>query len=132
MSLRLLPALLHRDLATTRQRQPPRYYGYRVVEPGEFRTDFSGRSLQQSRTAITDYAETAGRRRIENDITDGHQIGDPVRGAKLIIKAVKASKLLGSDAVQVVSGALDATRTEVEAWHYRRFPGLSRCCAVSK
>lgn len=92
-----------------------------VVEPGQLRTDFSGRSLQQSRTVIADYAETAGRRRIENDTTDGHQIGDPARGAQLIIKAVEASSppsllLLGSDAVQVVSGALAATRDEVEAW----------------
>lgn len=92
-----------------------------VVEPGEFRTDFSGRSLQQSKTAIADYAETAGRRRIENDQTDGHQIGDPARGAQLIIKAVEAPNppsllLLGSDAVRVVSGALDADRAQVEAW----------------
>lgn len=92
-----------------------------VVEPGEFRTDFSGRSLRQSRTAIVDYAETAGRRRIENDTTDGHQRGDPTRGAQLIIKAVEASDppsllLLGSDAVQVVRGALDADRAQVEAW----------------
>lgn len=92
-----------------------------VVEPGEFRTDFSGRSLRQSRTAIADYAETAGLRRIEHDTTDGHQRGDPARGAQLIIKAVKSSDppsllLLGSDAVQVVGTALDADRGEMEAW----------------
>ncbi|CCO06871.1 3-oxoacyl-(Acyl-carrier-protein) reductase [Desulforamulus hydrothermalis Lam5 = DSM 18033] len=92
-----------------------------VVEPGEFRTDFSGRSLKQSRTVIADYAETAGRRRIENDTTDGHQIGDPAKGAQLIIKAVEAYNppsllLLGSDAVRIVKGALDEVRAEVEAW----------------
>ena len=92
-----------------------------VVEPGEFRTDFSGRSLLQSRTAIADYAETAGRRRIENDTTDGHQRGDPARGAQAIIKAVEASDsphllLLGSDAIQVVGAALDADRTALKAW----------------
>ena len=92
-----------------------------VVEPGEFRTDFSGRSLKQSRTVIADYAETAGRRRIENDTTDGHQMGDPARGAQLIITAVEASNppsllLLGSDAVRVVNDALDKVRAEVEAW----------------
>jgi short-subunit dehydrogenase len=31
-----------------------------VVEPGAFRTDFAGRSLQQSRSAIADYAATSG------------------------------------------------------------------------
>jgi NAD(P)-dependent dehydrogenase (short-subunit alcohol dehydrogenase family) len=92
-----------------------------MVEPGAFRTDFAGRSLQQSRAVIADYAATAGRRRIGNDTTDGRQIGDPARGAQLIIKAVEASNppsllLLGSDAVQVVSDALDADRAQVEAW----------------
>jgi NAD(P)-dependent dehydrogenase (short-subunit alcohol dehydrogenase family) len=92
-----------------------------VVEPGEFRTDFSGRSLLQSRTAIADYAETAGRRRIENDRADGHQRGDPERGAQVIIKAVETSDpphllLLGSDAIQVAGDALNADRATLEAW----------------
>lgn len=92
-----------------------------VVEPGQFRTDFSGRSLRQSRTAIADYAETAGRRRIGIDTTHGREIGDPAKGAQLIIKAVESPNppsllLLGSDAVRVVSGALDEDRAQVEAW----------------
>jgi NAD(P)-dependent dehydrogenase (short-subunit alcohol dehydrogenase family) len=92
-----------------------------VVEPGEFRTDFSGRSLLQSRIAIADYAETAGRRRIENDRTDGHQRGDPARAAQVIIKAVEAPDpphllLLGSDALEVVGASLDTDRAALEAW----------------
>src|SRR5579862_4057291 len=38
-----------------------------AVEPGAFRTDFSGRSLEQSGTVIADYAGTAGKRRKEHD-----------------------------------------------------------------
>lgn len=92
-----------------------------VVEPGAFRTDFAGRSLNQSRKSIADYAGTAGLRRKENDHTDGQQIGDPAKGAQLIIKAVEASDspsllVLGSDAVRVVSGALDADKAQVDAW----------------
>jgi NAD(P)-dependent dehydrogenase (short-subunit alcohol dehydrogenase family) len=92
-----------------------------VVEPGEFRTDFSGRSLTQSRAAIADYAETSGRRRIENDKTDGRQRGDPVRGAEAIIKGVEAAEpphllLLGSDAIQVVGNALDVDRAALKSW----------------
>jgi len=34
-----------------------------TIEPGAFRTDFSGRSLTQSAVLIADYAETAGARR---------------------------------------------------------------------
>lgn len=92
-----------------------------VVKPGAFRTDFSGRSLLQSRTAITDYAETAGRRRKENDTTDGRQRGDPARGAQVIIGAVEAADapfrlLLGQDAIESVGAAINAERTELEAW----------------
>src|SRR5690349_12067758 len=46
-----------------------------VVEPGAFRTDFAGRSLTQSAAPIADYAQTAGRRRIENDSAHGTQPG---------------------------------------------------------
>jgi short-subunit dehydrogenase len=44
-----------------------------VVEPGAFRTDFAGRSLTQSAEAIADYAETAVKRRKENDTVHGTQ-----------------------------------------------------------
>lgn len=92
-----------------------------MVEPGAFRTDFSGRSLQQSSTAISDYDATAGLRRIEKDDTDGRQAGDPMKGAKLIIKAVTAKEkplllLLGSDAVQTVNEALEVELAEINLW----------------
>ena len=92
-----------------------------VVEPGAFRTDFSGRSLVQSHATIADYAETAGRRRKENDKTDGQQPGDPARCAEVIIKAVEAPDSpfrlpLGADAIAVVTAELDAHRAELERW----------------
>jgi NAD(P)-dependent dehydrogenase (short-subunit alcohol dehydrogenase family) len=67
-----------------------------VVEPGGFRTDFSGRSLTQSATAIEDYAPTAGLRRKEHDTSHGTQAGDPARGAALIIEAVEAGGMVGT------------------------------------
>ncbi|SCD80630.1 Short-chain dehydrogenase [Streptomyces sp. BpilaLS-43] len=92
-----------------------------VVEPGAFRTDFAGRSLQQSRTPIEDYAGTAGLRRKENDTTHGHQPGDPSKAPQVIIDALEAGNtpfrlLLGSDAVTVVREELTARRHEVDAW----------------
>ena len=95
-----------------------------VVEPGSFRTDFSGRSLTQSATPIDDYAETAGRRRIEADTSDGTQPGDPAAGARLLVDAVESGSspyllLLGSDAVEIVTGALDDLRGDVDAWAER-------------
>jgi NAD(P)-dependent dehydrogenase (short-subunit alcohol dehydrogenase family) len=94
-----------------------------VVAPGSFRTDFSGRSLTQSSTVIDDYAETAGKRRKENDTTDGTQPNDPALGAKVLVDAVEQGApfylLLGGDAVEIVTGALDDLRADVDAWAER-------------
>lgn len=92
-----------------------------VVEPGGFRTDFAGRSLQQSHDAIADYADTAGRRRKEHDTIHGTQPGDPTRAARAIITAVEAADspfllLLGTDAVKGFQAVIDAERKELEAW----------------
>lgn len=92
-----------------------------IVEPGAFRTDFAGRSLTQSKTAIADYAETAGTRRIENDKTHGTQPGDPDKGAGLIIEAIEAEDtplrlLLGSDAVRVADTVLESHKNEYDKW----------------
>lgn len=92
-----------------------------VVEPGAFRTDFSGRSLTQSAQAIPDYADTAGKRRKENDTVDGTQPGDPARAALAIIKALEAAEppallLLGTDALRTAGSVLDAERAEMEGW----------------
>jgi NAD(P)-dependent dehydrogenase (short-subunit alcohol dehydrogenase family) len=92
-----------------------------VVEPGGFRTDFAGRSLQQSATAIADYADTAGRRRKENDTVHGTQPGDPAKAAQVLITVLESDNpplllLLGQDAVEGFRGALDDQRAELEAW----------------
>ncbi|WP_327672723.1 MULTISPECIES: oxidoreductase [unclassified Streptomyces] len=92
-----------------------------VVEPGAFRTDFAGRSLQQSPSAIADYAETAGLRRKENDTTHGHQPGDPARAPQVVFDALTSQDtpfrlLLGSDAVTVIRDELAARTKEVDAW----------------
>ncbi|WP_345619837.1 oxidoreductase [Streptomyces ziwulingensis] len=91
-----------------------------LVEPGAFRTDFAGRSLQQSSTVIADYDGTAGLRRKENDTTHGRQPGDPARAAQAVIRAVDAEDapfrlLLGSDAVEIVGNELRAQIEELEA-----------------
>lgn len=95
-----------------------------AVEPGGFRTDFAGRSLTQSAEAIDDYAETAGKRRKENDTVHGTQPGDPDKAAQLIISAVEADEtpaflLLGADAVYAYNAVEEAMRAEVERWRER-------------
>ena len=92
-----------------------------VVEPGAFRTDFAGRSLVQSATVIDDYADTAGRRRKENDTMHGRQAGDPAKGAAAIIAAVEAPEppgflLLGPDALAIYRHVADARADEIAKW----------------
>ncbi|QOT23021.1 oxidoreductase [Paenarthrobacter sp. YJN-D] len=92
-----------------------------AVEPGGFRTDFAGRSLTQSAEAIDDYAQTAGKRRKENDTVHGTQQGDPDRAAQVIINAVEAAEtpgflLLGEDAAKAFDAVAEAQRAEVDRW----------------
>lgn len=92
-----------------------------VVEPGGFRTDFAGRSLMQAAEPIADYADTAGKRRKEHDTAHGTQAGDPAKAAAALIKAVESDEppfmlLLGNDASDGFRAALDALRSEVDAW----------------
>jgi NAD(P)-dependent dehydrogenase (short-subunit alcohol dehydrogenase family) len=96
-----------------------------AVEPGGFRTDFAGRSLQQSERVIADYADTAGRRRKEHDTSDGNQPGDPRKGAEAIIDVVTSPEppellVLGADAVAGFRQVLDAQRAELDAWERTR------------
>jgi NAD(P)-dependent dehydrogenase (short-subunit alcohol dehydrogenase family) len=104
-------------------RQEAAHLGIRAmaVEPGAFRTDFAGRSLDQAATPIADYAPTAGRRRKENDTMHGNQPGDPAKAAVAIADAVAAPELpglllLGPDAVTAAEAALDTRRAELERW----------------
>jgi NAD(P)-dependent dehydrogenase (short-subunit alcohol dehydrogenase family) len=92
-----------------------------AVEPGAFRTDFSGRSLAQSSTVIADYAGTAGRRRKEHDTVHGTQAGDPAKAAQALIAAVESAEppaflLLGQDALDTYRQVADAQLAEVRAW----------------
>jgi NAD(P)-dependent dehydrogenase (short-subunit alcohol dehydrogenase family) len=92
-----------------------------VVEPGAFRTDFSGRSLAQSATVIADYAGTAGRRRKEHDTVHGTQQGDPAKAAQALITAVESAEppaflLLGKDALDTYLQTAADQLAEVRAW----------------
>jgi NAD(P)-dependent dehydrogenase (short-subunit alcohol dehydrogenase family) len=92
-----------------------------IVEPGVFRTDFAGRSLVQSATVIDDYADTAGKRRKENDTMHGNQAGDPAKASAAIIAAVESSEppaflLLGPDALALYRYIADGRASEIAKW----------------
>jgi NAD(P)-dependent dehydrogenase (short-subunit alcohol dehydrogenase family) len=91
------------------------------VEPGPFRTDWAGRSLQQRRPMIADYQNTVGIRLEATAKISGKQPGDPVRAVEAIVKAVEAENppkhlVLGSIALEGVRNKLTETLAEIEAW----------------
>jgi NAD(P)-dependent dehydrogenase (short-subunit alcohol dehydrogenase family) len=91
------------------------------VEPGPFRTDWAGRSLQQRRPAIADYQNTVGARLETTASYSGKQPGDPVRAVEAIVKAVEADDppkhlVLGSIALDGIRNKLRETLDEIEAW----------------
>lgn len=92
-----------------------------VIEPGAFRTDFAGRSLTQSATAIEDYAETAGKRRKEHDTMHGTQPGDPAKAGEAILTVVESANppsllVLGRDAYDAFAAVAQGERMELDQW----------------
>ncbi|MBA1157575.1 oxidoreductase [Microvirga mediterraneensis] len=91
------------------------------VEPGPFRTDWAGRSLQQRRPTISDYQGTVGARLETTANYSGKQPGDPARAAQAIIKAVEAQDppkhlVLGAIALDGIRQKLRETLAEIEDW----------------
>ena len=92
-----------------------------IVEPGPFRTDWAGRSLKTPKTAIADYAQSAGARRAAVQGYSGTQQGDPVRGAEAIIAAVESPEpplhlLLGRPAYEMAAVKFKEFTAEMEKW----------------
>jgi len=63
-----------------------------LVQPGPFRTDFISRSMERAAAPIADYDKTAGKFAQFLAGVDGRQPGDPGRGARLIVEAVKSGR----------------------------------------
>ncbi|MGI4757749.1 MAG: oxidoreductase [Janthinobacterium lividum] len=92
-----------------------------IVEPGPFRTDWLGRSLQQSETRIADYDATAGKRREQSTANNGKQVGDPVRGAQAIIDTITSENpplrlVLGKPGLDLVEKKLQAVQKDLDTW----------------
>ena len=94
--------------------------GVMIVEPGYFRTDFSGRSIRTTEHGDPAYAALAKMRAAIPKI-DGRQQGDPKRGAAAIVEAVDSDEpplrlVLGSDALEICGAAFDTRRAELDRW----------------
>lgn len=63
-----------------------------LVQPGPFRTDFIGRSLDHAATRIPEYDATSGRFTQFLAGIDGRQPGDPDRAARIIVDLVATGR----------------------------------------
>ena len=92
-----------------------------LVEPSGFRTDWAGRSADESKVQIADYAATAGAARAGVRAVSGRQAGDPVRAADAIIEAVEGPNpphrlLLGNDAYEGAIAKLSDLHSDFAKW----------------
>lgn len=104
-----------------------------LIEPGPFRTEFTGSSLQLAEQVIDDYAATAGASRETVRSRHGNQPGDPTRAAAVILEAVASENPplrlpLGSYAYGRMHEKLASVAADLDAWESRagaatEFPG---------
>lgn len=97
-----------------------------IVEPGAFRTAFYDERLGATAHTIADYDVLAEKYRKGSFASNHDQPGDPEAGGEVIVRTVRGEAgrggelprrlLLGSDAVRVVSDALEARLAEVRDW----------------
>lgn len=100
-----------------------RPFGIKVtaIEPGAFRTDWAGRSLQRTVRTIEDYAATLEPLSAARAARSGKQPGDPRKAAQAILKVVASDQppvhlLLGTDALGFVREKLKALQEEINQW----------------
>ena len=91
-----------------------------VVNPSGFRTDWAGRSANETTHPIDDYDATAGKVRLAVRASSGKQPGDPVRAVKAIVEAVVSGKpphhlLLGNDAFEGAMAKVEELRQDFMA-----------------
>jgi len=98
-------------------------FGIRVtaLAPGQFRTDWAGRSMDRTPRSIADYDAVMDPLRAARQAKNGHQPGDPSRAAQALLALVEAENpptrlFLGADALGLVDQKLDAMKVERDRW----------------
>jgi NAD(P)-dependent dehydrogenase (short-subunit alcohol dehydrogenase family) len=98
-------------------------FGIRVtaIEPGSFRTRWAGKSMVRAARTIADYDEIFEPLRAGRLQRDGHQAGDPVKAARVILALVDSPNppchlLLGSDALGFVRDKFADVESQIKAW----------------
>lgn len=92
-----------------------------IVEPGPFRTDFIGRSLDRAENVIDAYKETSGKFSQFLDNIEGSQPGDPKKAAQAIIQVVESNNpplrlVLGKYAYNKFRNKIELLTAELNTW----------------
>lgn len=92
-----------------------------IVCPSGFRTDWAGRSANNSKVEIEDYATTAGKNKENIRGYSGKQPGDPVKAAEAIVGVVDVENpplrlLLGAGALRGARSKIELLKKDIDAW----------------
>lgn len=98
-------------------------FGIRVtaLAPGQFRTDWAGRSMDRTPRSIADYDAVMDPIRSAREAKSGNQPGDPAKAALALLAILEAEDpparlFLGDDALGLVDQKLEAMRAEIQRW----------------
>lgn len=98
-------------------------FGIRVtaLAPGQFRTDWAGRSMDRTPRTISDYDAVMDPIRSARQAKSGNQPGDPAKAAQALLALVDAETpparlFLGEDALALVGEKLEAMKAELDQW----------------
>jgi NAD(P)-dependent dehydrogenase (short-subunit alcohol dehydrogenase family) len=92
-----------------------------VIAPSGFRTDWAGRSANNSKIVIDDYKDTAETNKNSIRGYSGKQPGDPVRAAKAMVAVVESANpplrlLLGEAALKGARNKLELLKKDFDTW----------------
>ena len=92
-----------------------------ALAPGQFRTDWAGRSMDRTPRSIADYDEVMDPVRAARHAKSGNQPNDPAKAAQALLRLVETDDppvrlYLGEDALQFVGDKLAAFQSEMARW----------------
>ncbi|OBA59316.1 short-chain dehydrogenase/reductase [Mycobacterium sp. 1100029.7] len=91
-----------------------------AIEPGAFRTDWATRSMKESSSPISDYADVAARKDLIKQFAD-HLPGDPKKVADAVLMVTTLEEpplrlLLGRDVLKAMRDKISAMSASIEEW----------------
>jgi len=92
-----------------------------ALAPGQFRTEWAGRSMDRTPRSIADYDAVMNPIREARQAKSGNQPGDPDKAARVLLQLVESENpparlFLGEDALKLVETKLEQMKTELAAW----------------